>query len=335
MNKIALFSDLHIGSHQNSEKWHSVCIQWLKWFKQSCLNNGVKSIIFCGDFYDTRHELNNKSLNIGKVVIECLRNDFELHLLVGNHDCYLKDDNKINSLNIFKGLPNVYVYDNVETVNIENVKFTLVPWTKENNNIPQTDVICGHFEINDFKMTETKICEGKIDAKNLLVKAPLIFSGHFHNRQAKSYSKYKSKIEYIGNPFQLTFGERDYEKGYILFNPINKTYTFIENKISPKHIVLKCNSYNENIDVKNNIIKIIYETSEELENNKIYSHIQTNNPFEIVTEFINTDSKIDNVLVDDSLKIEEMFESYIDSMNFEYKKELAEYITQKYKKITG
>ena len=30
--KIGFFSDLHIGIHQNSEKWHDVTLEWAKWF---------------------------------------------------------------------------------------------------------------------------------------------------------------------------------------------------------------------------------------------------------------------------------------------------------------
>ena len=69
MSKIALFTDLHIGVHQNNENWYSTAIQWVKWFKTICIENKVENIIFCGDYFDTRHEINNKLHKTKKFVI--------------------------------------------------------------------------------------------------------------------------------------------------------------------------------------------------------------------------------------------------------------------------
>ena len=43
-NKVAIFSDLHLGVHQNSSFWIDVALNWVKWFKQDLHNKGIKDI---------------------------------------------------------------------------------------------------------------------------------------------------------------------------------------------------------------------------------------------------------------------------------------------------
>ena len=41
-NKIAIFSDLHLGVHQNSNFWIDVSLDWIEWFKQDVKSKGIK-----------------------------------------------------------------------------------------------------------------------------------------------------------------------------------------------------------------------------------------------------------------------------------------------------
>ena len=208
MNKIALFTDIHFGIHQNSKEWIQITFEWLQNFKKYCIDNNIQDIIFCGDFFNPRDIVTWSTVDYGKKCIEYLRKNFRLHLLVGNHCCFHKDNTDINSLNIFKGLENVYVYDQPSSVTICNKQFLFIPWFENKDKLNMVydyfsgkfDAIIGHFEINSFKMSG-KICENNIESSYLLSKAPFIFSGHFHLRQVRHYEN--GDIVYIGTPFQM------------------------------------------------------------------------------------------------------------------------------------
>ena len=73
--------------------------------------------------------------------------------------------------------------------------------------------------------------------KNILEKAPLTISGHFHLREEREYDD--GKIVYLGNPFQMDFGDVDGIKGYYILDIPSSTYEFTENKSSPKHKKIK------------------------------------------------------------------------------------------------
>jgi DNA repair exonuclease SbcCD nuclease subunit len=80
-------------------------------------------------------------------------------------------------------------------------------------------------------MNSYKICEEGIKIKDLLKKSDLIFSGHFHTRHSKQFSN--GTILYVGNPFQMDYGDSDNEKGYHILDITTLKYEFIANKISP------------------------------------------------------------------------------------------------------
>ena len=70
---IAIFSDLHIGVHQNSRFWHNIAKDWLEWFLQDLKNQNIRDIVFCGDFFHTRDEISVDSLHFGSWFLDQLK----------------------------------------------------------------------------------------------------------------------------------------------------------------------------------------------------------------------------------------------------------------------
>jgi hypothetical protein len=49
-NKVAIFSDIHLGVHQNSDFWLGVANQWADWYISELRKRDIQRIIFCEDF---------------------------------------------------------------------------------------------------------------------------------------------------------------------------------------------------------------------------------------------------------------------------------------------
>ena len=47
-HKVGFFTDLHLGVHQNSEKWHDVTYKWAQWYTAELKSKNIKKIIFGG-----------------------------------------------------------------------------------------------------------------------------------------------------------------------------------------------------------------------------------------------------------------------------------------------
>ena len=341
-SKVAIFSDIHLGVHQNSSFWIDISIDWLNWFKDDLNNKGITDVIFCGDFFHYRDEISLVSLNAANQALDILK-DFKVHMITGNHDCYYKETSEINSLSILKGRKNLFIYDSMYEIDAFNKKLTFCPWGTKIHSIPNTDIIFGHFELQNFKMNAFKICESGDDPSILLAKAPLIFSGHFHLRDEKVYSN--STIIYIGNPFEMDFGDSYQRKGYYILDIPNSSYEFVENKLTPKHIkiflskLILLKEVNKEFSsfIPNNIIKLVIDrniSSDHLD--VLVAKISTFKPNDLHVDYdinynkikVNEDANLDLSGVDITKAIQE----FVNLLDINNKKEVVEYTISLYNK---
>jgi DNA repair exonuclease SbcCD nuclease subunit len=231
-SKVAVFSDLHLGVHSNSTQWHEIALNWCRWFVEDLKRNNIKDVIFCGDWYHNRSEISVDTLTVSAEIFELL-SDFNLTIITGNHDMYFKHRTDVHSLNIVKGRVNVNIIDKPFAIEKFDRTITFLPWGFDTSTLPDGDICFGHLEIESFKMNSAKTCEDGIKASTLLRKFDLVVSGHFHTRHERTFEA--GTILYVGNPFEMDFGDSDNEKGYYILDLDDLSYNFIPNNISPKY----------------------------------------------------------------------------------------------------
>tara|TARA_R110002074_G_scaffold70351_2_gene163409 strand:+ start:550 stop:894 length:345 start_codon:yes stop_codon:yes gene_type:complete len=112
-NRIAFFTDLHLGVHQNSEKWLNIAQVWAKWCKEELESQNIDEIIFGGDFFHYRDEINVKCLHTANLILDRFKG-FKITMITGNHDSYYKDNSTVNSLSIL----NYVQTDNQDYLNL-------------------------------------------------------------------------------------------------------------------------------------------------------------------------------------------------------------------------
>lgn len=342
MNKIALFTDIHFGIHQNSKEWIDITFKWLQSFKKECLKENIKEIIFCGDFFNPRDVVTWQTVDYGKICIDYLRKDFKLHLLVGNHCCFFKDKTDVNSLNIFKGLENVNVYDQPASVTINDKQFLFIPWCDDDKlNLAlnyfsgKFDAIIGHFEINSFKMSG-RVCENNISSERFFSKTPLVFTGHFHLRQIRKYNN--GEIVYIGNPFQMDYSDEGSKKGFCILNTDDMSYSFIDNNISPIFSTIQYSKWKNIKDdkresiIQNNFITMVFdEKINQEEIDKVVANIYSYLPKQLTIDLQNVNEiDINKDIQIDLIDIKSSFNKFIDMIDFKNKNKLNKYILEIY-----
>ena len=231
-SRVCVISDLHLGVHSNSAQWHEIAITWAKWLSTELDRHNIKDIIFCGDWHHNRSEISVNTLQTSADILQIL-DKYNKIMILGNHDIYYKHRIDVNSLSIFKDRKNITIIDDVTTVDLFDRSITFCPWNTSVDSIPKSDIIFGHFEIQTFKMNTYKVCEEGLCVNDLLDRSSLVISGHFHQRHEKEFSK--GKILYVGNPFQMDFGDADNMKGFYLLDFDNIEYEFFENTVSPQY----------------------------------------------------------------------------------------------------
>jgi DNA repair exonuclease SbcCD nuclease subunit len=340
-SKVAIFSDIHIGVHKNSKFWHDISKDWAKWFISEVKRHEIQDIVFCGDFFHFRDEVSVDTLHFASDLLDMF-SDFNVIMITGNHDCYLRDSSQINSLSPFRNWKNVTIVENLQTIENNNKKYTFVPWGTEVDNIPVSDVIFGHFEINLFKMNTFFLCEDGIEPKDLLKKSPLVFSGHFHLRDERKYKN--GSIVYVGNPFEMDYNDSGSSKGYYTLDLNTHKYDFYENLNSPKHnnislsFLISEKTINENVKnlFANNLVKLKIDrriSSEDIE--FLINKLKTLKPIEFLVEYENDISEYnmpENRKDFSGIDIEQAIIEFIDLMDINNKQELINYTIDLYRK---
>ena len=266
-NKVACISDIHLGVHQNAHTWHEIALDFARWLDQELKLRDIKDIIIAGDIFHNRHEIGVNTIHCARKFFDILSN-YNIVTITGNHDCYYKDKSDINSISILNGYKNVTVYQELAAQTINNKKFVFCPWGIDLQEIPLCDIIVGHFEILNFKMSSHKVCDHGFESESLLDKSKLVITGHFHCRDHRKYSNGKSII-YLGSPYELDFGDREQTKGFTILDTDDLSLELVENNITPKHKKIKISDL---LDNKINLENV----SDELQNNFVSLCIDRN-----------------------------------------------------------
>ena len=336
--KIAIFSDLHLGKHNNSADWHRVATEWCDWYINELKGKKIKDVIFCGDWHDNRSEISVHTLDVSALLIDKFT-DFNLHLIVGNHDIPFKHGTDVNSVSVYCNRPNVKVYTKIEYLEAFDRKICFAPWDADLTMLEKCDAVFGHLEIQTFKMGLAKTCDHGWSVVDLLAKCENVFSGHFHIRCEKKYNE--GNIVYVGNPFQMDFGDRFDEKGYYIFDLDNLKYEFYENTVSPHHNILKLSDVLKRgleyfkLSIIGNVVRLnidVEHDSKELL--KIFEQVSALKPMTFTQDYtyiadVGGDVDVSNIA---SIDIRATIEEYMESIDLYGKEKCKEYLVELYEK---
>lgn len=221
LKKFASFTDIHFGKKQNSEQHNKDCIRFLQWFCDNVRNDPkVDHIVFMGDWHENRSALNISTLHYSYIGASML-NDLGLpvYFIVGNHDLFHRNNRDIHSVILFNEMHNFIVIDEPTYVDDIHGGVLLSPYLfhHEYSNLTEylkVPIWMGHFEFKGFNITGHSDYKMPVGPDPEDYKQPhLIFSGHFHKRQADQ------NIVYTGNTFPMDFGDAgDIDRGMTLYD---------------------------------------------------------------------------------------------------------------------
>ena len=233
-----MIADIHMGIKKGDAVFMESQLRFFReQFVPELTEQGIKTIWVLGDVFDTRQQINTLVIN---KVIELFRDtlkDFEINIIVGNHDMYLTTDTGINSLKILDLLPNVTVYEKQTVLTIDGKKILVQPWIidykQENLITGKYDYCFCHADIIGFDQGGGRLSESGLVAKEILKHVDAVYSGHYHNGIHRQFEKGKS-ITYLGAPYQLTRIDRNGIRGYHILDIASGERTLIENYVSMK-----------------------------------------------------------------------------------------------------
>ena len=237
--KVAIITDTHYGARKGSKHLHDYFEMFYRdIFFPSLEEHKIDTVIHMGDIFDSRKAIDLQSLEWSKqVVFEPLKK-YKVHALIGNHDCYYKNTNYVNSPELLlKDYPNIKTYSKASEISLDKLKILLLPWINSENyeeteNLikkTKAKVAMGHLEVNGFKATRGHLMENGMDVKTFN-KFEKVYSGHFHTRSDDG------QIFYLGNPYEMFWNDVNDPRGFHIFDtktlehtPVNNPYKLFYN----------------------------------------------------------------------------------------------------------
>lgn len=322
---IGIITDTHWGIRGNNELFHDNNKLFLEnVFFPTLDKENITTVIHLGDLVDKRKDINFNTANrLRNDFLEPLNNrEIDTHIIVGNHDCYYKNTNSLNALNELVGnhYNKIRYYNDVDEITIDGDKILLVPWIcdenreKTFNRIGRTDAkICmGHLELVGFQMYKGSFSIEGDDPKDFN-KFDIVLSGHYHHRSNSD------NIYYLGSHSEFTWADYNDARGFHIFDTKTKKLRFIKNPYTVfKKIFFKNNEQNnEDLNVKNCIVKVIVQSKENSYNfDKFIDDLEKQNPVElqIIEDQITINEN--NDLINEAESTIDIFKKYIKTNEF-------------------
>ena len=230
--KVAIITDTHYGARKGSKYLHDYFELFYKnVFFPALEEHGIDTVIHMGDVFDSRKSIDYQSFEWAKrVVFEPLKK-YNVHAIVGNHDCYYKNTNDTNSPQLLlQSYPNVKTYQEITEVQIGNLQVLFIPWINAENfessvntiKVSNSKCAMGHLELNGFRAHRGHTMEEGMDS-TLFEKFDRTFSGHYHTRSDNG------KIFYLGNPYEMFWNDVNDSRGFAIFDTETLEHYHIDN----------------------------------------------------------------------------------------------------------
>ena len=237
--RVAVITDTHYGARKGSTHLHNYFqLFYDNIFFPTLEREKIDTVIHMGDIFDSRKSIDYQSLEWSKeVVFEPLRK-YKVYAITGNHDCYYKNTNHVNSPELLlNDYSNISTFSKATEINIDGLDILLLPWINSENydesleaiQNSKSKVAMGHLEINGFKATRGHMMEDGMDT-DVFSKFNAVYSGHFHTRSTDG------KINYLGNPYEMYWNDVNDTRGFHIFDtdtithaPINNPYKLFYN----------------------------------------------------------------------------------------------------------
>ena len=237
--KVAIITDTHYGARKGSKLFQDYFELFYKnVFFPTLEQYGITTIIHMGDAFDSRKSIDYQSFEWAKKVVFEPLSKYDVHLITGNHDCYYKNTNNVNSPNLLlQSYPNVKTYSSPTEIKVGNLNVLLLPWICMENEEQSLKLIrnskckvaMGHLELQGFHVNRSVVMEHGLEA-NIFKNFTKVFSGHYHTRSDNG------TIFYLGNPYEMFWNDVNDPRGFTIFDtetlehtPINNPYRLFYN----------------------------------------------------------------------------------------------------------
>lgn len=234
---LPIITDTHFGARGDSEAMqHNQAKFYDRVFFPTIVKYECKSVLHLGDYGDRRKYINFATAAFIHNGYRQKMTRYGVHetILIGNHDCYLKQSTTPNSVEeLCRHTPDVTVVKEPVALDCYGTSVLFLPWICDENRDrsmkliedARVPLVAGHLELKDFQTYRGVVMQTGMEA-SLFDRFRLVVSGHYHHKSSKS------PVEYLGAPYAMTWNDYADPRGFHLLDTDTFELTFIENPYS-------------------------------------------------------------------------------------------------------
>lgn len=342
--KIALITDQHFGVRGDNLQFH----EYYRKFYNECFfpeleKRNIKTVVELGDIFDRRKYINFDSLSrCRSYFFDPLKEkNINLHCIVGNHDIYFKNTNRVNAPELLlDGYDNITVYEKAEDVGFHGATLLFVPWISPDNYDHTMEAIqnsnarfvLGHLEFQGFEMYRGAVIDHGYSHK-IFSQFDLVMSGHYHHKSSKD------NVVYLGSPYEMTWSDYDDPRGFHIFDTETGDLEYIQNPFNMFHKVFYDDSEQKNImdydfsDLKDTYVKVVVK---EKNNPYIFDlfidRLNASGPIhvQVVEDNLNLDLSDENEIIDEAEDTITIINKYISNLSLQDSKPVVQLLNDLY-----
>ena len=334
--KIALLNDTHFGARNDNPAFVKYFNRFYdEIFFPYIIQHDIKTLIHLGDVVDRRKFINfNTAHNFQENFWKRLWDlKIDTHIILGNHDTYYKNTNKVNFTHLIKtfdGANEPWIYEKPATVNFDGLDILLLPWIcpeTEEESIYEIDnshaeVAMGHLEIKGFEMHKGHFQEVGLEMDQFK-RFDKVLSGHYHRKSDNG------TIYYLGTQYEITWSDYQCPKGFHIFDTDTRELTRISNPLTMFEKII----YNDtkqsytNMDIskyKDKHLKVIVEEKTDTNQfgefiDRLHNEINTHE-VNVIEDSYNINATADVNIIDQGEDTLTFLHNYINSLDTELDK---------------
>jgi len=236
---IAVLGDPHFGCRNDGPVFLRAQKRFYETtFFPEIIKRNIKTVICMGDLFDRRKYINFAALHeVKHFFFDRIRElDLNFVSILGNHDVYFKDTNKINApqLLLKEYEKNVHIISTPTVMRFGERLCGMVPWICQENEEECESFLSGggfshvfgHFEMRGFQDNVGHVNTERGFDPAEFQKFEHVISGHYHHMSKIG------NIFYIGTPYQMDWSDYNTEKGFYIWDPdeeVVNSFEFIKN----------------------------------------------------------------------------------------------------------
>ncbi len=329
--KALIFSDLHCHQHKKKVERLNDCIKALEWVFDTAEDRNIDTILFCGDLFHDRQRIDVYAYQKIFEVFNSRMSGKRFYFLLGNHDMYSREKWDISSAVPLGSIKGVTIVDRPCSLDVNGYEIGFLPYTRD----PAEDlkkikmkakfkVLLGHVAVDGaiWNLIHGTIADVSIEHDGDMVKVTpdifdeydQVFLGHYHAEQ-----KLTKKVEYVGSPLQLNFGESEQKKHIIEYDFETHKKKYIENRFSPIHLVFTEKDDILSFDLENNFVRILSDNIASSDIVELRNDLSQKNTGSLEIKQIPRKTKDDANMIKDAKSIlssgEQMLEKFLKSLS--------------------